>query len=1058
VTDPDPTPTDTLLIEQVAELLRAHGLDQVVARSRQVAILGEISRERLTAEEGDVTAGWRLAQALERLALEVQDHGGRRRLFDEAFLCRRALETASLSSSHRLIHLVCLAADGLAAERKAELVMLLRGIGREELEVPDDLSWPQELLLRLARAFIVLARRSSGWGDVQAAAAEIERLRELQFEREAGLLQAAESPLLSSLVAYYNLARAVELTAEYVVSGTPADVGVRLDRHQSNVAEILELEPDPALAHLADLLHVGLRSLVDSSIWTVTRGLGARMGALVDALTAQARDNPVLELWPSQRSALRSSLLDPAKRALVVQMPTSAGKTLIAEFAVVQALALNPDATVAYVVPTRALVNQITLRLRTDLSALGMNVEAAVPVFELDPVEDQLLQGERIHVLVSTPEKLDLLLRQDHPSVRDLALVVADEAHNLGDGERGARLELMLGTVKRERADARFLLLSPFLPNAAELAAWLGDDPEATVAVDWKPTELVTAAAQWIKPRGQPYELRLTTLPSAHFVEFDSELSVPLGVSGIQRATRSKESISASAALRLAERGSVLVLCRGRGTAEERAAQIAAERDERRQSPLGEAVVAYAESELGRDHPLPDELRRGVAFHHAGLSHDLRYLLERLVDREDVDIVCGTTTLAQGVNFPLATVLVETLKKPADPPIYWQEFSFAEFWNIAGRAGRAMRDRLGLIVYPATSRDEIEPFREFLRHDAQALASVLVNALETVDAASSDFDLAWVRRNRAMAVFTQYLTHALRVGGYENARADIEDLLRSSLVYYQAQAADPALARELIVLARRYLDRVGDKGAGYLRLADGTGFSLSSVDLLYAQQRSEHREFERRDFWQPSALFAADLERLTGLIEVLGEIPELRLGAREAGPFNPRVVAGVISDWVGGSTVDQIADRWFSETEPDADKRRRFTSHYLYSKLVGQVPWGMGAVQRLALSAEEDLQAVGHVPSLVFYGVRSREAAALRMAGVPRIAAEGLGRLWTAQGGGEPGSFEGLREWLTERHQSDWQDALPVESPLDGQSAQRVWGELAGVSVPQAGPEMEDVP
>jgi hypothetical protein len=1036
-------PEQGLLEEQVVELLRANGLDQVVARSRQLAVLEEITRQRALADEGDQRAGWRLAQALERLALTVREPDGRRRLFDEAFLCRRALDSDELSGAERLTHLVCLVADGLVAERRAELVMLLRHLPAEALELPETVEWPEELLLRVARAFTIMARRSGGWDDVRAAAAEIERLRELQTDREALLLPDAAPALLSSLVALYNLARMIDLVAEYVVSGSPGDVGVRLDRHHANVSEITELEPDPALAHLADLLHVGLRALVDGSVWTATRGLGARIAAFVDALAGHERENPVLELWPSQRTALRSSLLDPAKRALVVQMPTSAGKTLVAEFAVVQALALNPDACVAYVVPTRALVNQITLRLRGDLAPLDLNVEAAVPVFELDPLEDVMLQGERIHVLVTTPEKLDLLLRQDHSSVQDIALVVADEAHNLGDGERGARLELMLGTVKRERSAARFLLLSPFLPNAADLAAWLGDDREATVTVDWKPTELVTAAAEWIKPRRQPFELQLTTLRSAHFVELDTEVAVPLGRSLVQRENRSKAAISASAALRLAERGSVLVLCRGRGTAETRAAQVAAEREERPLSEFGRAVVAYAESELGREHPLPAHLRRGVAYHHAGLSHDLRYLLERLIDAEVVDVVCGTTTLAQGVNFPIANVVVETLQKPTDPQ-GWQELTFAEFWNIAGRAGRAMRDRLGLVVYPVTETGGAGDFREYLQHDAQALASVLIEALEGVDAAAQQFDLAFVRRHRTMAVFTQYLTHALRVGGYENARADVEDLLRSSLVYHQTVVDDPALARDLIALARRYLDSVGDKGAGYLRLADGTGFSLSSVDWLYAQQRAEHRDFERRDFWQPGALFAPDLNDLTDLMSVLGDIPELRLGQRETGPFNPRVVAGVVNDWVAGATVDKIADRWFATAEPDPDKRRRLAGHYLYSKLVGQVPWGMGAVQRLALREEEDLRAVGHVPSLVFYGVRTREAAALRMAGVPRIAAEGLGQQWNQEGRGDPGSFEGLRGWLAGRSTDQWSHALPADSPLDGAGCQRVWSALSG--------------
>jgi hypothetical protein len=605
-------------------------------------------------------------------------------------------------------------------------------------------------------------------------------------------------------------------------------------------------------------------------------------------------------------------------------------------------------------------------------------------------------------------------------------------------------LELMLAAFKRERPDARFLLLSPFLPNASDLAGWLADDENATVRVDWKPTELVTAGAQWVKPRLQPFELTLTTLPTAHYVELDTEVAIPMGTARPQKDTRTKGGVSVSAALKLCDRGSVLVLCRGKSFAEERAVQIAAERDDRTLSPLGKAVLAYAQSELGVDHSLAKSLRRGVAYHHAGLSHDLRYLLERLIDAEDVDVVCGTTTLAQGVNFPISSGIVETLQKPKDP-IGWQALEFAEFWNIAGRAGRALRDRLGLVVYPAENADSLKQFKDYIQNDAKALASVLVAALDGVDSAAELFDLKSVRNNGTMAVFTQYLAHALAVGGYENARAEIEDLLRSSLVYHQALDTDPNFARELILLARRYLDRQSNKNAGYLRLADGTGFSLASVDYLFARQGNEYPEFQTASFWQPGALFAADLNNLTSLVSVLGSIPELTLGHGASGSFNPELVAGVIADWTAGLTVEAIADRWFG-TQTDPDKRRRDAGQYLYSRLVGQIPWGMGAVQRLALTDDADIQAVGHVPSLVFYGVRTKEAAALRMAGVPRIAAEGLGRQWTDEGHTSATSFNDVRTWLGDRTPDQWAQALPPGSPLDGDGCRRVWSVLAGLT------------
>jgi helicase len=1036
---------------EIRGLLAELDLDTAIDDSRlayfQQALeqLGSFDPVALQLPPAEETSAGELATALERLAIEADGPADeRQRLFDEAFLCRRSTGIERLPQRDRILHYFYLCADAVMAERTAELRMLLRVFEpATELALPPDTSWLDEVLLRTARAFILLCRKGDGWSDVRAAGEEVRALRAMQRLREPPFLSEAVDKLAAAapLIARYNLGKVIDLTASYIVSGTPGDALVQVDRHTSNVTAILELQADSELTHVSDLLQLGAGALIRSSIWFETRRLGAKTRAFIRLLTDEASEQPVLELWPSQRAALGGSLLDPAKRAIVVQMPTSAGKTLIAEFAAVQALALNPGSRVAYVVPTRALVNQITLRLRSHFRPLGYQVEAAVPVFELDPTEDHLLR-QQIDCLVVTPEKLDLLVRTGHPSVEDLSLVIADEAHNLGGDERGARLELLLGTIKRERADARFLLLTPFVPNADELATWLGDDSEGTIEVRWKPNERIAAAARWVKPRGRPHHLQLLTLPSAQNVDISQEVTVDLGETGLDRR-QSKKAVSISASVRLARRGGVLVLTQGRKTAEDRAQEVAELLTSTEQSQFGHAVIQYARSELGHDHLLPSLLERGVAYHHAGLSHDLRYLIELLVDSEQVKIVCGTTTLAQGVNFPIATVVVETLRKPLGDRRGWVELSYSEFWNIAGRAGRALRDRLGLVVFPTGSKNDLDHAREYLQKEAVELASALIGALETTTEAAENFDLRFVRQNKSLAVFMQYLTHALRVAGYEAASSDIEDLLRSSLVFHQARRKGRDLAEDLIRTARRYLESVGNRNPGYLALADGTGFSLPSVDLLYAIPRSEHPELRSQDFWQPDQLFGSDLSGLESVVEILADVPELTLGRFSEGPFDPHAVAGIISDWVNGATVSSIADRWFTKYE-NVNERRRRASHYLYSSLVGQIPWGMGALLKLTMDNPDLLAPVAHVPSAVFYGVRSKEAITLRMAGVPRVAAEGLASYWR-NAHREPESFDRIRQWLSDLGPGDWNGALPPGSELTGQECRQVWEALAGV-------------
>jgi replicative superfamily II helicase len=70
-------------------------------------------------------------------------------------------------------------------------------------------------------------------------------------------------------------------------------------------------------------------------------------------------------------------------------MPTSSGKTLLAEFRILQAINSFPGCWIAYLVPTRALVNQIALRLRRDLEPLRLTVESAAPVQEVDVFEEE---------------------------------------------------------------------------------------------------------------------------------------------------------------------------------------------------------------------------------------------------------------------------------------------------------------------------------------------------------------------------------------------------------------------------------------------------------------------------------------------------------------------------------------------------------------------------------------------------------------------------------------------------------------------------------------------
>lgn len=569
----------------------------------------------------------------------------------------------------------------------------------------------------------------------------------------------------------YNLARVVEITAFFII-GEPVRIargrqlsvaGIKgeIDRFLFGAREAF-LGSDSYLAVLANKLGIACKKLIDSSVFSLT--LPQRVKELLLSLANKSVDKPVLELWYAQKEALNKRLLDPTRTAIVLSLPTSAGKTLLAEMVIAQTWGDKPEAKIIYLAPTRALVTQVSLTLKRDLGQRGISVKVATPVFELDPVEDEILK-ERFDILVTTPEKLSLLVREEHPAVEHISLVVVDEAHNLADKERGAKLELLLAMLRRERPEARFLLMTPFMSNAGDIARWLGGDAGQSIIIDWKPNDRILATIETGKKpnrRERVRPLQLHTLENAHS---DCPAGVKISLGDVSESIKgSKKRIIIEAVKRLIEarKRGILLLAGTREDAQEWAEifagniPVAADN-----SSSIDLVARFLETETGGGHPLSNLLRKRVAFHHAGLSSEARYFVERLVEEKEVFILCATTTLAQGVHFPLSVGLIESFRRRRyykNKRFYWENISPFEFWNIVGRVGRTLEEPLGLIAFPAAENKHRQEWEEYLRKDSDVIKSVLIEVLETIERYEKiRFSASLIKEQMALSDFLQFI-------------------------------------------------------------------------------------------------------------------------------------------------------------------------------------------------------------------------------------------------------------------------------------------------------------
>lgn len=896
----------------------------------------------------------------------------------------------------------------------------------------DEEEWGQRTLYKVLKSLLLLIRKHDGMADIREALRLIDELRseQAQFEESSILslpLDQQRGKALT-LVAIYHVSKAVYDTADYLINGHSLQQRRINSTIRQHIDIALQLIPhDSRLNDFFRIIWNDLQLLVKNSIWTHTGFQNE-----IKRLSRMKAENGILELLPSQQDALAGRMLDVVANAIVLQMPTSAGKTLMAEFNILVTRSLRPDAKIVYVVPSRALMNQVYFDLRDDLRGLGLSIERTSSAVEVDPTEDQFLQADQIDILVCTPEKLDLLIRRNHPSVSDVSLFVIDEAHTIENGQRGARLELLLTMLHRERAEAKFMLLSPFLPDAGEsLAEWLGGGH--AIQIDWRPSEKLVFGLR-LEGNKAIYDVLPTALSTSirheHHREYASEFA--LTASGDKRrileyATR-KYGV---------DNKTMLILCQGRKTANTTAANISG------WMPAGGAVsdevrlvAKYMDEEIGCQTLYTRLLSQGVSVHHAGLSDETKILIEHLIRRGDIRYVCATTTIAEGVNFPVSSVYFDTYTRGRNKTL-----SANDFWNIAGRAGRTMVDDYGKIILPFNSDTNIATARQLIAHGAEQLTSVLAQLFverERVLATLSEDRAIWKLSNAypdSFGPLFQYFVHLLNVS--DNAYAtDIEDLFKDSLAY---TLLDATSQRQFIELCRQIylaIQNTYSQQRGALKFADKTGFSVPSV-LNIMRAKSDSPAIADLDSWRADALFDRNrVENLTEKIRVVAALKETQMGTDStSAPFNPAIAAQMLIAWVKGDKLDSMSEiHPHFQRMPEIEVRvSEFVKHM--NDMRFKASWGLSALEGIVRGSEDNLKD-SYIPSYVYYGVDAPKPLAMRMLGIPRSLSGSLSQV--IEGNVNEYSFTRIRQILSGLTATDWDALRPVGSNLSGAEWKRV--------------------
>lgn len=389
------------------------------------------------------------------------------------------------------------------------------------------------------------------------------------------------------------------------------------------------------------------------------------------------------KLYPPQSDTVKAGLL--TGKSVMVSAPTASGKTLIAVLAMISHLSKNKG-KVIYLSPLRALAAEKFAEFKKlEKVAIGKKIKVAISTGDYENIEKNL---EKSDILILTNEKMDSIIRHRTEWIEDIRMVIADEVHLIGDENRGPTLEMILTQLKRLEPRPQIVGLSATITNSDKLADWLECN---LVQSEWRPvplTEGVCDGGEVQMNDGKKFEVDRSIRGTP----------IDLGVQSVKDGGQSlifAETRTRSASLAV--------------KASDAISKFLQTKESKELEKISQKILSDNEhTELVKT--LATLVKKGVAFHHAGLNQNCRGVIENEFRKGTIKLLSSTPTLAAGVNLPARRVIISNVSRYNAKVGVNRPISILEYKQLCGRAGRPQYDDYGeaIIVGKGNAEDLID--------------------------------------------------------------------------------------------------------------------------------------------------------------------------------------------------------------------------------------------------------------------------------------------------------------------------------------------------------------
>ncbi len=387
------------------------------------------------------------------------------------------------------------------------------------------------------------------------------------------------------------------------------------------------------------------------------------------------------ELYPPQEDSIKAGLLD--GKSLLISAPTASGKTLIAILSMINYLSKSKG-KIVYLSPLRALAaEKFSEFKKLESIDFKRKIKVKISTGDFEAVDKDLVNSD---VIILTNEKMDSIIRHGSEWVDDVGLVIADEIHLIGDDTRGPTLEIILTKLKLLENKPQILGLSATISNSDEISEWLGCK---LVENKWRPVPLFEGV----------YDAGSVVMNDGREFEIESSIRgkpVDLGIESVKNGGQS---------LLFAE-----TRTRSSSLATKAADAISTSLDK---SEIKELEKISRKILANNEHTdliktLATLVKKGVAFHHAGLNQNCRETVESEFRNGKIKLIAATPTLGAGVNLPARRVVISSLNRYNSRVGINMPISILEYKQLCGRAGRPQYDDFGeAIIIGNSNRSEL---------------------------------------------------------------------------------------------------------------------------------------------------------------------------------------------------------------------------------------------------------------------------------------------------------------------------------------------------------------